>query len=177
MYASELEFKMMQDWLGKHDVRLLNVTRDNARSRDLLISILRNVAEERVLLVSTNDLHYRWVSVSFRGRVRVQRRGRRDLSRRQGHAADPLDHRSGGRLGVVECQGCRRLRGRGPASPGQAGEPVEKDAASRRPRAASAGDDVAHAQEGPRPVRMLRTLLPTAARKPSANVARKGAGA
>lgn len=64
--TDSLDFLLMDNWLNKFDVALFNITYANARSSNNLIKILTRSKQERVILISTDNVHYNWVSFRFR---------------------------------------------------------------------------------------------------------------
>lgn len=69
VYASELEFTVVDHWLQKHSIKLYNLTRSSMKRRSYLLGALRAIntdVADRVLLLSTDDLHYNWVTASYR---------------------------------------------------------------------------------------------------------------
>jgi hypothetical protein len=69
VYASELEFTVVDHWLQKHSIKLYNFTRSSMKRRSYLLGALRSInpaVADRVLLLSTDDLHYNWVTAAYR---------------------------------------------------------------------------------------------------------------
>jgi hypothetical protein len=69
VYASELEFTVVDHWLQKHSIKLYNFTRSSTKRRSYLLGALRSInpaVADRVLLLSTDDLHYNWVTAAYR---------------------------------------------------------------------------------------------------------------
>lgn len=66
--ADSLDFEMMDNWLNKFDVSLFNVTIANAGSSMSLIRLLTGESkpqQEFVILISTDNVHYNWVSFEY----------------------------------------------------------------------------------------------------------------
>lgn len=67
--ADSLDFEMMDNWLNKRDVSLFNVTYNNASSSKNLIKLLTSDSKPKqkfVILISTDNVHYNWVSFEYR---------------------------------------------------------------------------------------------------------------
>lgn len=66
--ADSLDFEMMDHWLNKFGVSLFNVTCLNAVSSTNLLKLLTgewNARQEFVILISTDNVHYNWVSFRY----------------------------------------------------------------------------------------------------------------
>lgn len=75
--ADSIDFQMMDNWLSKFGVSLINITRQNAGSSSNLIQMLQgggNPASrgESVICISTDDVHYNWVLFKYRSRSTVE---------------------------------------------------------------------------------------------------------
>ncbi|MEW5314931.1 MAG: hypothetical protein WDW38_006390 [Sanguina aurantia] len=75
--ADSIDFQMMDNWLSKFGVSLINITRQNAGSSSNLIQMLQgggNPASrgESVICISTDNVHYNWVLFKYRSRSTVE---------------------------------------------------------------------------------------------------------
>lgn len=73
-FATEIEFTVLNRWLEEtHNIHLINLTKDQVRYKHMLLNTLMKIdhnIDSRTLLVSTDDVHYRYVSVNYRSDFR-----------------------------------------------------------------------------------------------------------
>lgn len=76
--ADSLEFTMMDLWLERSGIKLVNMTAGNARARLDILALAKRYQQphyasvSRFIIVSTDNTHYNWVTVELRGSRGVQ---------------------------------------------------------------------------------------------------------
>lgn len=71
--AEALEFSMMDLWLERSGIKLVNMTESNAKERHDILALAKRYQQpyynsvSRFIIVSTDNRHYNWVTVEYRG--------------------------------------------------------------------------------------------------------------